>query len=80
MVKVLYHDNIEPQEFEKKFDTTDKACEWIAITMQDLWDTLFERYPMDDIVWLNRYLDVGDTTEIYVVDSNIEVVCTLIEY
>lgn len=38
-----------------------------------------EEYPESDVTWLNRLLDCGDTTEIYVPDTSISITCEIIE-
>ena len=78
MFKVKYHDTIEPQEFEVEFETEEAACEWISRQMSIWMDVLCEEYPDADVTWLNRLLDVGNTTEIYIPDTNIDIVCKLI--
>lgn len=79
MIKVKYTDTIKPQEFIEEFETIEEACEWIDKEMTVWHDVLFEQYPHADVTWLNRLLDCGNTTEIYVPDTSINIVCELIE-
>ena len=44
----------------------EEALTEIESTMQTVWDLYCSMYPDKDVTWLNRYLDCGDTTEIYV--------------
>ena len=79
MVEVKYSDTIEPMDYEVEFETVEEACKWIEREMQDWWDLFCEQYPDADVIWLNRLLDCGDTTEIYIPDTNICINCTLKE-
>lgn len=79
MIKVKYTDTIEPQEFTKEFETVEEACEWIDRQMNTWNEILYEEYPESDVTWLNRLLDCGDTTEIYVPDTSISITCEIIE-
>lgn len=78
MVKVKYYDTVEPQNFEKSFKTEQEACEWISVQMSIWWDELIENYWNLDVTWLNRYMDCGDTTEIYIPDTSIVISCELV--
>ena len=79
MFKVKYSDTIEPQDFEEEFEMEQEAVEWIDREMSIWRDVLYDKYPDLDVTWLNRFLDCGDTTTIYVPDTSIEITCTFIE-
>lgn len=76
MVKVKYYDTIAPMDYEVEFETVEEACKWIEREMQDWWN-LFCEHSLN-AVWINRLLDCGDTTKIYIPSTNIRVSCTLI--
>lgn len=78
MVKVKYYDTIEPQSYEVECDTETEAIKWIENEMNNWWEILCDKYPTADVCWLNRLLDVGDTTEMYIPDTSVVVSCTLI--
>ena len=78
MIKVKYYDNIEPQEFEVEFDTETEATEWIERQMDDWYETLCDNYPDADVTWLNRLLDVGNATEIYIPGTSVSICCEIV--
>ena len=78
MIKVKYYDNIEPQEFEVEFDTETEATEWIERQMDDWYETLCDNYPDADVTWLNRLLDVGNVTEIYIPGTSVSIYCEIV--
>lgn len=77
MFKVKCYDTIESCEFELTFKTEEEAVLWIDKAMQGWWDILCKQYPAADVTWLNKYLDCGDITEIYVPDTSVVVSCEL---
>lgn len=79
MFKVKYYDTIAPQSFELTFETETEAAEWISTEMDDWYEILCDMYPNGDVTWLNRLLDCGDTTEIYIPDTSVIVCCELIK-
>ena len=79
MTIVKCWDNQEPQEFKMEFETTEESCKWIDDFMQFRWNELCNEYPNTDIVWLNRLLDCGNETTIYVPNTSTEIVCKLVE-
>lgn len=78
MIKVKYYDNIEPQEFEIEFETETEATEWIERQMGDWYETLCDNYPDADVTWLNRLLDVGNVTEIYIPGTSVSICCEIV--
>lgn len=78
MCKVRYYDTILPTAYEVEFDSEKEALVWIETEMQEWHWMLCEEYPTYDVTWINRLMDYGDTTEIYVPDTNILISCTLI--
>ena len=78
MVKVKYWDNIEPMTFEENFETEEEACKWIERQMSEWYEMLCNEYPDSDVTWLNRLLDVGDVTEIYIPNTSISIMCEFI--
>lgn len=76
MCKVKYHDTIEPQNYDIEFPTEQEAMEWISEEMNEWWDIICTNYPNTDACWLNRYLDCGDTTEIYIPATSVVISCT----
>ena len=78
MYKVKYYDTVEPQSFELTFRTITEAAEWIYTEMDNWCELLCNMYPNGDVTWLNRFLDCGDTTEIYIPGTSVVVCCELI--
>ena len=78
MVKVRYYDTIEPQSFDMEFETETEAVKWIDEEMNTWYETLHDMYPNDDVTWINRLMDCGDTMEIYIPDTSVVVSCTFI--
>lgn len=79
MYTVKYCDTIEPQSFEEQFVTIKEACEWIYRQMSIWRDCLYDEYPDADVTWLNRLMDCGDVTEIYIPDTSISITCKLVK-
>lgn len=77
MFKVIYHDD-EPQDMEIEFETEQAMCEWVTETMRDAYHRLCDRFPKADVTWINRFLDCGCTTEVYVPDTSIYVSCEIV--
>ena len=78
MIKVKYHDTIEPMSFEVEFETETDATKWIDNEMQAWRDALNTLYPKRDVTWLNNLLDCSDKTEIYIPNTNIVVCCEIV--
>lgn len=76
--KVKYHDTVEPMNFEERFNTQEEAVEWINRQMSIWRDSLYDEYPEADVTWLNRFLDCGNVTEIYIPDTTISITCELV--
>lgn len=80
MITIKYTDTIEPQSFEENFENNIDGYEWINREMQFWYDVFCEKYPNADVTWTNRLLDSGNTTEIYIPDTSINVSVTFEEY
>lgn len=78
MYKVKYYDTVDPQNFELEFERETEALIWINEEMDTWYDLLCTMYPGADITWLNRLMDCGDTTEIYIPGTSVSVCCELI--
>ena len=52
------------------FDNLEDAAKEITATMQFAYDEYCEQYPDCDVIWLNRYLDCSNTSEVYVPSSD----------
>lgn len=62
-----YEDNKGGNDGIWEFDTEEEAVKVITQTMESEYERYCNEYPTADVVWLNRLLDVEDTTEVYVV-------------
>ena len=48
------------------FDTEEEAVKKIDEIMERMYNKYCNKYPNADVIWLNRLLDAGDITEVYV--------------
>ncbi len=67
------------QENIKAFVTEEETVKEISNTLQFAYDEYCELYPDSDVTWLNRLLDAGSTSEVYVPDSDCYTKCKLYE-
>ena len=79
LYRVLYSDTVAPLDYEAKFDTEGEAVDHVNEVMQSWWDLFCKEYPTLDVVWTNKDFDFGETTEIYIPDTNINISCTMVE-
>ena len=70
--------NTGGEESTEEFRTEREMCICIYDEMQKQYDLLCGEYPNEDITWLNRYLDCGNVTEVYIPDTNICISCEII--
>ena len=77
MFKANYYDTISPMSYEIEFETEREMDEWITTEMETWWEILCNEYPNVNACWINRYLDCGNVTEIYIPDTNIVIQCTI---
>jgi len=78
MFRVEYYDTVTPDDTNLEFETEKDMYEWINETMETWYENLCEQHPDADVVWLNRLLDSGNETEIYIPDTSITVSCKII--
>lgn len=64
--KFKYESNIGGNDGIWEFDTEEEAVRTINQMMESEYERYCDKYPTADVAWLNRLLDVSDTTEIYV--------------
>ena len=64
-----YEDN-NGDDFEYKYEKEKDAVKEIEEIMETEYESLCEEYPESDVTWLNRLLDCGNETEIYVPDTD----------
>ena len=68
--KYKYESNIGGNDGIWEFDTEEEAVRSIDQVMQSEYDRYCDKYPNADVTWLNRLLDCGDETEIYVPNTD----------
>lgn len=78
MYKYMYSDSNGNEEIVS-FENEKEMYENINEIMQDIYDNLCVAYEDKDVTWLNRLLDVGNVTEIYVLDTNISYSITILD-
>ena len=64
--KFKYESNLGVDDGILEFDTEEEAIETINRIMESTYEEYCNEYPTADVVWLNRLLDVGNTTEVYI--------------
>ncbi len=76
MYGYIYTDNLG-QESYHAFKTVEEAANDISNTLQFAYDEYCDLYPDCDVTWLNRLLDVGNVSEVYVPASDCYTRCEL---
>ena len=77
MYKVKWY-NTGGEESTEEFRTEREMCICIHDEMQKQYDLLCDEYPNEDVTWLNRYLDCGNVTEVYIPDTNVSFSCEIL--
>lgn len=70
MCQYKYEDN-KGNEGTAYFNEESEMYEDISQIMQDIYDNLCVGFENADVTWLNRLLDAGNTTEIYIPNTDI---------
>ena len=73
-----YTDNLGNEEL-CSFENVEDAARNIEGRLMFAYDEYCKTYPDSDVTWLNRYLDCGNTAEVYVPDSDCYTRCELFE-